>query len=342
MFEADLCTGSSNSREFSLGSPVTNPLLHYNPHSYPQDQQEALRLRDYELPPPCHYDHTYHTFDGTLVHTTPPPQKLRTPSSSSRVQLLLENRSLWQQFHHLGNEMIITKSGRRTFPQCSVSVTGLDPHAQYMMLMDVVPVDNIRYKWQAKSWEAGGKAEPHLPQRFYIHPDSPSLGSSWMSKIISFHKLKLTNNPIDQQGHIILHSMHRYQPRFHVVQANQLYSLRWNCIATFVFPEMVFTAVTAYQNSQITQLKIDNNPFAKGFRVNGMNSKRVREARTLQSRRSPAVVEERSCDCNTGKTVTTVWGRDWWVWGYREKAERSDSGPCQNHTVPEMLNKGRQ
>ncbi|XP_048467542.1 T-box transcription factor TBX6L-like [Rhincodon typus] len=195
--------------------------------------------------------------------------------------------------------MIITKFGRRTFPQCSVSVTGLDPHAQYMMLMDVVPVDNIRYKWQAKSWEAGGKAEPHLPQRFYIHPDSPSLGSSWMSKTISFHKLKLTNNPIDQQGHIILHSMHRYQPRFHVVQANQLYSLRWNCTATFVFPEMVFTAVTAYQNSQITQLKIDNNPFAKGFRVNGMNSKRVREARTLQSRRCPAVVEERSCDCST-------------------------------------------
>ena len=27
-----------------------------------------------------------------------------------------------------------------------------------------------------------------------------------------------------------------------------------------------FVAVTAYQNTKITQLKIDNNPFAKGFR----------------------------------------------------------------------------
>ena len=27
-----------------------------------------------------------------------------------------------------------------------------------------------------------------------------------------------------------------------------------------------FVAVTAYQNSRLTQLKIDNNPFAKGFR----------------------------------------------------------------------------
>lgn len=35
---------------------------------------------------------------------------------------------------------------------------------------------------------------------------------------------------------------------------------------TFVFPETVFTAVTAYQNQLITKLKIDSNPFAKGFR----------------------------------------------------------------------------
>lgn len=32
------------------------------------------------------------------------------------------------------------------------------------------------------------------------------------------------------------------------------------------FPISEFIAVTAYQNSAITQLKIANNPFAKGFR----------------------------------------------------------------------------
>ncbi|CAI9565416.1 unnamed protein product, partial [Staurois parvus] len=35
---------------------------------------------------------------------------------------------------------------------------------------------------------------------------------------------------------------------------------------TFVFEETRFTAVTAYQNHRITQLKIASNPFAKGFR----------------------------------------------------------------------------
>ena len=32
---------------------------------------------------------------------------------------------------------------------------------------------------------------------------------------------------------------------------------------------MKFIAVTAYQNDKITQLKIDNNPFAKGYRDTG-------------------------------------------------------------------------
>ena len=63
--------------------------------------------------------------------------------------------------------------------------------------------------------------------------------------------------------------MHKYQPRLHIVKANDLSNIQWNDINTFAFEETVFIAVTAYQNEQITQLKIDNNPFAKGFRDNG-------------------------------------------------------------------------
>jgi hypothetical protein len=35
---------------------------------------------------------------------------------------------------------------------------------------------------------------------------------------------------------------------------------------TISIPDTKFVAVTAYQNSKITQLKVENNPFAKGFR----------------------------------------------------------------------------
>lgn len=67
--------------------------------------------------------------------------------------------------------------------------------------------------------------------------------------------------------------MHRYQPRIHLVRLAHGQSIPSNPKElqeldhkTYVFPETVFTAVTAYQNQLITKLKIDSNPFAKGFR----------------------------------------------------------------------------
>lgn len=50
---------------------------------------------------------------------------------------------------------------------------------------------------------------------------------------------------------IILHSMHRYHPRFHLVQADDLFSVRWSVFQTFTFPETSFMAVTAYQNNKV-------------------------------------------------------------------------------------------
>ena len=40
-------------------------------------------------------------------------------------------------------------------------------------------------------------------------------------------------------------------------------------IFTHLVQESEFIGVTAYQNEKITQLKIDHNPFAKGFRETG-------------------------------------------------------------------------
>lgn len=55
---------------------------------------------------------------------------------------------------------------------------------------------------------------------------------------------------------IILHSMHRYHPRFHIVQADELFSVRWSVFQTFTFPETSFTAVTAYQNTKVSLVSI--------------------------------------------------------------------------------------
>uniref|UniRef100_A0A3Q2CFV0 T-box transcription factor 6 n=1 Tax=Cyprinodon variegatus TaxID=28743 RepID=A0A3Q2CFV0_CYPVA len=206
-----------------------------------------------------------------------------TGESSSKgqkdeVKMELENSALWKQFSSVGTEMIITKKGRRMFPGLRLKLSGLNPSLRYILLLDIVPADNSRYRFQGGGWQAVGGAEARLPDRVFIHPDSPATGAHWQSRTISFHYAKLTNNTLDTQGHIILHSLHRYQPRIHVIEARDM--LRWGGGQhTFVFPETQFITVTAYQNNKITELKINSNPFAKGFREDGMNSKKQRDAR---------------------------------------------------------------
>ncbi|XP_007257576.1 T-box transcription factor TBX5b [Astyanax mexicanus] len=186
------------------------------------------------------------------------------------VKVHLHERELWRKFHEVTTEMIITKAGRRMFPSYKVKVTGLHPKAKYILLMDIVAADEHRYKFADNKWSVCGKAEPAIPGRLYVHPDSPAPGAHWTRQLVSFQKLKLTNNHLDPFGHIILNSMHKYQPRLHIVKADEKNSFGSSNTAfcTHSFPETAFIAVTSYQNHTITQLKIENNPFAKGFRGN--------------------------------------------------------------------------
>jgi len=50
----------------------------------------------------------------------------------------------------------------------------------------------------------------------------------------------------------ILNSMHKYQPRFHLVRANDILKLPYSTFRTYVFKETEFIAVTAYQNEKVS------------------------------------------------------------------------------------------
>ncbi|NXD18617.1 TBX2A factor, partial [Nothocercus nigrocapillus] len=91
---------------------------------------------------------------------------------------------------------------RRMFPPFKVRVSGLDKKAKYILLMDIVAADDCRYKFHNSRWMVAGKADPEMPKRMYIHPDSPATGEQWMAKPVAFHKLKLTNNISDKHGFV--------------------------------------------------------------------------------------------------------------------------------------------
>ncbi|GAA49123.1 T-box transcription factor TBX1 [Clonorchis sinensis] len=201
------------------------------------------------------------------------------------AEVCLDNKQLWDMFDALGTEMIVTKAGRRMFPNYHIRITGLQPTAHYLLALDfdLYEEKRYRYSFHTSTWIQAGKADPQLLNRIHLHMDGLAKGSHWMRQPILFDKLKLTNNSFDQNEHIVLNSMHRFIPRLHIICVPHMEQL-WveldgrglttsqrfpefkNLIKTVIFEETKFFAVTAYQNHRITELKIRSNPFAKGFR----------------------------------------------------------------------------
>lgn len=188
---------------------------------------------------------------------------------------------------------------RRMFPPLRVSFGGAKLNQKYIIAMDIVPTDSKRYRYayHRSSWLVAGKADPPVQSRLFVHPDGPFTGDALFKQIVSFEKVKLTNNEMDKCGHIVLNSMHKYQPRVHIIKrpdegvpppakaTSSASSLSYLNIMsghhsklqvssdldayehkTFIFPETSFIAVTAYQNQLVnpyTHSSIVLNNFIK-------------------------------------------------------------------------------
>lgn len=128
---------------------------------------------------------------------------------SGRVNVLLEDEKLWNEFDSVTNEMIITKLGRCLFPNLKVSISGLTPGSLYAVGIDFVMVDYGKYKFKGgkRGWFNITSNQPaveltpqllgemqKLPIReLYEYPDSPRKGDYWNKCTLSFNKIKLTN-----------------------------------------------------------------------------------------------------------------------------------------------------
>ena len=141
--------------------------------------------------------------------------RINSKSNSATLNELkctLENKDLWDKFSEYGTEMIITRTGRRMFPtvRCAFTnidkmiSTGLTSNAKFHVLLDIVPADNKRYRYayHRSSWLVAGKADPAPPHRLYCHPDAPFSGEQLKKQVISFEKVKVTNNESDNTGQV--------------------------------------------------------------------------------------------------------------------------------------------
>ncbi|XP_074077049.1 T-box transcription factor TBX4-like [Macrotis lagotis] len=171
-----------------------------------QDKGLSESEEGFRAPAPAHGDQASApepALGGQGLTGTPlsSPQGQDAEQTIENIKVTLHEKELWKKFHEAGTEMIITKAGRRMFPSYKVKVTGMNPKTKYILLIDIVPADDHRYKFCDNKWMVAGKAEPAMPGRLYVHPDSPATGAHWMRQLVSFQKLKLTNNHLDPFGH---------------------------------------------------------------------------------------------------------------------------------------------
>nr|XP_061798710.1 MAX gene-associated protein-like [Nerophis lumbriciformis] len=260
------------------GSPAAAPSADFDPRRFGQTGQgvrgSSGNCKDTSMT--SQTDVQSGTSVGTLAATKPPRGDLLTAKSTHKgIQVTLDNNNMWNEFFSCKTEMILTKQGSRMFPYCRFRISGLQPSRKYVLMMDIQLVDQNRYMWTGTCWQVAGKAERHMTCLPFVHTDSPSTGQHWMQNPVSFYKLKLTSNTADQEGNAVLHPMHRYMPRLHVVQTEKAakdIKLNASNVATFTFQQTEFMAVTAYHNSQFAQLKVEYNPFSKGLREDGVGS----------------------------------------------------------------------
>ncbi|KAE9416657.1 hypothetical protein Angca_009930, partial [Angiostrongylus cantonensis] len=199
------------------------------------------------------------------------------------VSVRLANEDLWAIFHANTTEMVVTKTGRKMFPKLEYTIEGLKANLAYGLVLQIEQVDDNRYKFSGGEWSAAGRGESGGAPKNVMHHDGVMPGSHWMRHTVNFERVKITNNLNDANPSHVSYSEYKLRYALHSEIINES-DLIWKSPPSVFFnrnfwyhPQLVlvwrseteFIAVTAYQNTTITQLKIEHNPFAKGFRDGG-------------------------------------------------------------------------
>lgn len=85
---------------------------------------------------------------------------------------------------------------RRMFPLLQVSLSGLQPHIPYAILLEFQLTVQHRWRFLNGEWQATSSSytsEPPEQRSVYIHPSSTLTGGEWMKDKVTFSKLKLSN-----------------------------------------------------------------------------------------------------------------------------------------------------
>ncbi|CAL2034480.1 unnamed protein product [Caenorhabditis brenneri] len=182
--------------------------------------------------------------------------------STNGTRVTLNNVDLWEKFYPT-NEMVVTKPGRKLFPDLEVMIEG------YHFARN----ENSG----TGGWEEIGpvKDTPAIVKK--AHNRGGMVGSKWMEAPVSFSQIYITNDPDIPQKQtkkdpILVTSMLKYQPVITVKRVYDGYEDEFRLTIT------EFMVVTAYQDPKIIELKKEYNKYANVKRPHDETPRRGKRA----------------------------------------------------------------
>jgi T-box len=117
--------------------------------------------------------------------------------------------------------------------------------------MDIVPYDSRRYRYayHRSSWLVAGKADPAPTPRLYAHPDTPLGADVLRRQVISFEKVKLTNDAKDGKKELVSHAHHYKNTKFSNYMITDCVELHASIYASYPFSEIITSS--KYSNHTI-------------------------------------------------------------------------------------------
>jgi len=169
----------------------------------------------------------------------------------------LEGESLWSELKSHGNEMVVSRIGKRMFPNCNIRLNGLLPTAYYHLVLEALPISRDKFEYDNGKWVAAGPAQPESDKRIYTHPETPLQGAGWIRKPASFKTVKFTTGERDG-NQIVVRLGQKYVLRLHLVELSDQPHIANRC-ATFVFRETEFITVNSYKNEIVAAVKMNRS-----------------------------------------------------------------------------------
>ncbi|PIC17209.1 hypothetical protein B9Z55_023532 [Caenorhabditis nigoni] len=205
-------------------------------------------------------------------------------TSSSGIQVTLNNADLWNKFNGPMEMLVTRKTGRKMFPILEYSVHGLNPTAMYEIYLHMERMDDHKYRYRNNEWDDNAKGHPITPIQKIKHNSGPQTGMLWMNGPISFEQIRLTTDPkAEDKDNIFIQSLHKWRPVVTIRKLeNEVKNLNFG--EEFRIDTVWFIAVTKYQNPSIKGLKVENNKMASGFRPTGNHKNNLHETTSPPSK----------------------------------------------------------